>query len=195
MTSSAINPPSLVRELKVQVEVTIQDYFSPSVQPGIDCSNTFPPGIKTTELSAADWQAWFQTWLETLRPDISPIHAYELCLRLTNDAEIQALNLQYRQQNRPTDVLAFAALEMGYPRRELLSSLPVYLGDIVISIDTASRQAIERHNPLARELAWLAAHGLLHLLGWDHPEEESLRQMLNQQEILLETIGLLRSLS
>lgn len=179
----------------MHVEVTIQDYFSPSVQPGIDCSSTSLRGVKTAEVLAVDWQAWFQTWLETLRPDISPIHAYELCLRLTNNAEIQALNLQYRQQNRPTDVLAFAALEMGYPRRELLSSLPADLGDIVISIETASRQAIEHHNPLARELAWLAAHGLLHLLGWDHPDEESLRQMLNQQDILLETIGLLPSLS
>lgn len=178
----------------MQVEVTIQDYFSRSAQFRTGCSKT-PPGVKTAKVLASDWQAWFQTWLETLQPDISPIHAYELCLRLTNDAEIQALNLDYRQQNRPTDVLAFAALETLYPPSEQLSSLPANLGDIVISIDTATRQALAHHNSLKRELAWLAAHGLLHLLGWDHPDQESLRQMLNQQDILLETIGLLQSLS
>lgn len=137
------------------------------------------------------WERWFQAWLEALRPKQSPIESYELSLRLTGDREIQHLNHQFRQQDKPTDVLAFAALESGYPQpQELRSTLPLYLGDIVISVGTAQRQAEEQKHPLDIELAWLAAHGLLHLLGWDHPDEDSLNRMLSQQQVLLEIIGL-----
>ncbi len=117
--------------------------------------------------------------------------ATRVSLRLTADTEMQALNLQYRQLDRSTDVLAFASLEVDCPQlEEMQSSEPLYLGDIVISIDTANRQAQQQGHPLKTELAWLAAHGFLHLLGWDHPDEESLTQMLDQQETLLQAIGL-----
>jgi probable rRNA maturation factor len=56
-------------------------------------------------------------------------------------------------------------------------------------VETANRQAAERNHTLTEELVWLAAHGLLHLLGWDHPDEESLRTMLEQQNRLLQAIG------
>jgi probable rRNA maturation factor len=116
---------------------------------------------------------------------------YEVSLRLTADPQMQGLNLQYRQLDRPTDVLAFAALEVDCPQlEEMLSSQPLYLGDIVISIDTAQRQAQQQGHSLKTELAWLAAHGFLHLLGWDHQDEESLTQMLDRQETLLRAIGL-----
>ncbi len=148
---------------------------------------TGPPCPIVPEL----WESWFHYWLEALQPDQSPIDAYELSLRLTGDREIQQLNHQYRQQDQPTDVLAFAALESDYVRpSELQSTLPLYLGDIVISIDTANRQAATQQHSLSTELAWLAAHGLLHLLGWDHPDEDSLNRMLKQQQVLLEIIGL-----
>jgi probable rRNA maturation factor len=110
-------------------------------------------------------------------------------LRLTNDAEIQSLNAQYRQKDQPTDVLAFAALEDELP---LLPDQdePLYLGDIVISVETALVQAAQQGHSLQVELAWLAAHALLHLLGWDHPDADSLLKMLHQQEILLQTVGM-----
>ncbi len=178
----------------MEVELSVQDFFSPLVQSRtlqIDCGSAATIEIETATLpSTQTWEAWFQIWIETLQPDISPIYAYELCLRLTDDAEIQALNAQYRQQNHPTDVLSFTAWEGGRLQPEPLSCLPVYLGDIVISVGTAYRQAAERNQPLQKELAWLATHGLLHLLGWDHPDEESLMQMLRQQDILLETVSL-----
>jgi probable rRNA maturation factor len=61
-------------------------------------------------------------------------------------------------------------------------------------MDTAQRQAQQQEHSLSTELAWLTAHGLLHLLGWDHPQEESLLQMLNQQVVLLKKIGIIISL-
>jgi probable rRNA maturation factor len=66
----------------------------------------------------------------------------------------------------------------------------LYLGDIVISVETAYRQAQQQGHSLQTELAWLATHGLLHLLGWDHPDEESLQGMLYQQETLLKLVNL-----
>jgi probable rRNA maturation factor len=66
---------------------------------------------------------------------------------------------------------------------------PIYLGDLVISVPTAIAQAQEYGRSLPHELAWLAAHGLLHLLGWDHPDQASLANMLNQQERLLDLCG------
>lgn len=167
----------------MQVEVSVQDcFFSSSESPDID-TNEF--------ISEPTWETWLQQWLESLQPDIPVAPAYELTLRLTDDEEIQTLNAQYRHKNQPTDVLAFAALEVDYPQpEELKLSQPLYLGDIVISADTANRQAQQQGHSLKIELAWLAAHGLLHLVGWDHPDEDSLTRMLKQQQILLNSVGL-----
>lgn len=166
---------------KLQVEVSVQDLYE---------SSRLEPGRDNTEAIAAEtWETWFYSWLELLRSTLPPAPAYELSLRLTDDAEVQALNARYRHQDQPTDVLSFAALEVEYPQIDCQSHLPLYLGDIVISIDTATRQAQQQQHTLRTELAWLAAHGLLHLLGWDHPDEDNLKQMLNQQDILLQAVG------
>jgi probable rRNA maturation factor len=143
------------------------------------------------------WKTWIQDWLLQLNPcdpedglPLHPDHAYELCLRLTNDAEIQQLNHQFRAKDQPTDVLAFAALEVDIPLPED-DDAPLYLGDIVISLETADRQAVQQGHSLSTELAWLASHGLLHLLGWDHPDDESLAAMLDQQRSLLQASGVI----
>ncbi len=141
------------------------------------------------------WEEWFRQWLEMLEDYLPTAPSYEISLRLTTDTEIQTLNSQYRQQDKPTDVLAFASLEADLPQsEEMLVSMPLYLGDIIISIDTAKRQAQQQEHSLSIELAWLTAHGLLHLLGWDHPDEESLIAMLNEQVVLLKKIGIIINL-
>ncbi|NET38132.1 MAG: rRNA maturation RNase YbeY [Cyanothece sp. SIO1E1] len=138
--------------------------------------------------SQATWQSWFYQWLHILQPQLPENSSFELSLRLTDNAEIQTLNAQYRHQDKPTDVLAFAALETDYPHPEEMSTVwPCHLGDIVISVETAQRQA--QSHSLRQELAWLATHGLLHLLGWDHPDEVNLVQMLQQQADLLLAVG------
>lgn len=134
------------------------------------------------------WQRWFQCWLEHLAPDLPTADGCELTLRLTDDTEITQFNAQYRHQNRPTDVLAFAALEVD--PLPVLNSEPLYLGDILISVETAARQAQQQQHSLRTELAWLAAHGFLHLLGWDHPDEQRLQEMLSVQAELLSLLGL-----
>ena len=92
---------------------------------------------------------------------------YEVSLRLTDDPTIRALNRDYRRKDKPTDVLAFA-------QREGPAASPDLLGDVVISIDTARRQA---KRGLHAELLHLASHGLCHLLGYDHRDDEEERVM------------------
>lgn len=142
-------------------------------------------------VAATDYQHWLHTWITDLALQLSPINAYEVGLRLTNDTEIQQLNTDYRQQAKPTDVLSFAALETDIPGTNALhAEQPLYLGDIIISVETAARQASARNHSLPQEMAWLTAHGLLHLVGWDHPDEVSLVRMLDRQAQLLSLIDL-----
>ncbi|MBD6617164.1 rRNA maturation RNase YbeY [Komarekiella sp. 'clone 1'] len=170
----------------MRVELYVEDYdyeLSPIASGKI--GDTHP------RITSEAWENWFNLWLEILNPHLPAAPSYEIGLRLTDDLQIQVLNAQYRQQNKPTDVLAFAALEVDFPQSaEMLASVPLYLGDIIVSVDTAQRQAQQQEHSLPTELAWLAAHGLLHLLGWDHPDEESLRRMLEQQVILLHAISI-----
>lgn len=170
----------------MQLEVSVQDCFFTASRSAVTVDG------QVCAISTETWESWFYRWLETMKPDLGPYRAYELTLRLTDDSEIQQLNAQYRNKNQPTDVLAFAALELNSPQvpAQIQLSMPLYLGDIVISVDTAHRQAQQQGHSLQTELAWLATHGLLHLLGWDHPDEERLMEMLNQQETLLKIVNL-----
>lgn len=164
--------------MSVPVEIIIQDHY-------------FSSATGIAPIALTQWTGWLERWLEIMQEELPSAIAYELSLRLTNDQEIQQLNHQYRQKDQPTDVLAFAALEGDYPSiAEEMAEEPLYLGDVVISVDTAQRQAIDREHSLELELAWLAAHGLLHLLGWDHPDDESLAIMLKQQQVLLHSVNL-----
>ena len=111
-----------------------------------------------------------------------------LGLELTNDKKISELNHAWLGKSKSTDVLSFPILD---ETSFVLSSEVIELGDIVISVPTAIRQAKENNVDLRRELRWLATHGLLHLLGWDHCDQESLTQMLITQEQLLDLRGIL----
>lgn len=140
------------------------------------------------------WQDWITAWIKELDPAnaegeaLHPNDLYEMTVRLTDDEEVQTLNREYRDKDQPTDVLSFAALEVDC-QYDLPVEEPLYLGDIVISVETAARQADNQGHSIETELTWLASHGLLHLLGWDHPDEPSLLEMLDQQRDLLQAIG------
>ena len=97
---------------------------------------------------------------------------YEVALRLVDDRAIRALNRAYRAKDKPTDVLAFAQREA--PGAAAAPGAPELLGDVVISIDTARRQA---RRGLYAELLHLASHGLCHLLGYDHRDDAEERVM------------------
>ena len=111
-----------------------------------------------------------------------------LGLELTNDKKISDLNDAWLGKAKSTDVLSFPIID---ETSFVFSSESIELGDIVISVPTAIRQAKENNVDLFRELRWLTTHRLLHLLGWDHCDQETLAQMLITQEHLLDLRGIL----
>jgi probable rRNA maturation factor len=103
----------------------------------------------------------------------------ELSIALVTDAEIHRLNATYRHKDQPTDVLAFAMREGADGLHQEV------LGDVVISLDTAARQAAKRGAPVADEVRLLLTHGVLHLLGYDHERSPSeARRMFAKQRAL-----------
>jgi probable rRNA maturation factor len=96
---------------------------------------------------------------------------------VVNDARIHRLNARYRGVNQPTDVLAFAMREGPFA-----SLHPHLLGDVVISADTALRQAHTHQRTLAEELTHLLIHGTLHLLGYDHETSPADARLMRAKE-------------
>ena len=103
---------------------------------------------------------------------ILQLQTSEVSFLLTDDKRIHELNRDYRHKDKPTDVLAFAMREGEHA--ELAGDV---LGDVIVSIPTARRQAEERAAALIDEVTMLLAHGLLHLLGWDHDTPAKDRRM------------------
>jgi probable rRNA maturation factor len=114
--------------------------------------------------------------------DALELHGVELSVALVSDPVIHALNRDFRKKDRPTDVLAFAMREerprSGAPAKSARRpGEREVLGDVIISLPTAARQARGRRRPLLDEVTMLLAHGLLHLLGWDHETAAKDRRM------------------
>jgi probable rRNA maturation factor len=105
----------------------------------------------------------------------------EISIVLTDDETIHGYNRDFRGVDRPTDVLSFPASE----GEELIGIPDGHLGDIMISVETAERQAKELGHSTEREIAFLAVHGTLHVLGYDHmtPEDEEI-MTARQREII-----------
>ena len=104
----------------------------------------------------------------------------ELSILLCDDATIHALNRTHRRKNKPTDVLAFALRE-----GKVLAGAEGLLGDVVISLDTARKQASARGHSLWFEVTLLLAHGLLHLVGYDHRTDDEERRMNARADMLV----------
>ncbi|TVY09649.1 rRNA maturation RNase YbeY [Paenibacillus cremeus] len=145
----------------------------------------------------------------------------EVALTFVDDAAIQELNKQYRGLDKPTDVLSFAMQEMGDEELEIIydeddfadeddlrdgerlddpeasdgeeeDTFEEPLGDIVISVPRAIAQAEDYGHSVERELGFLFVHGFLHLIGYDHQDEEEEKEMFGKQELILQKAGLVR---
>ena len=116
-----------------------------------------------------------------------------ISLSIVNLETIHSLNRDYRNIDRPTDVISFAYLDDVEDKETLFKSgNQVILGDIYISIEKAIVQAEEYKHSLLRELSFLFVHGLLHLLGYDHMEKEDEIIMFDLQNKILEKEGISR---
>lgn len=117
----------------------------------------------------------------------------EVSLSIVSNDEIQEINKQFREIDAPTDVLSFPLLtfEEG-EQADVNENNEIMLGDIIISIDKAKTQAEEYGHGLRRELAFLTAHSMLHLMGYDHMEEEEQKEMFKKQDDILNNLGITR---
>lgn len=139
---------------------------------------------QSAPLDLPRWEAVLTRMLEFVGADAR----VELSVTFVDDAAIQELNREHRGLDRPTDVLSFPQLEPGEAPPP--PPLPIALGDLVVSVPTARRQAEEYGHGLERELGFLLAHGLLHLLGEDHETPEQEERMRARQRALLAAVGL-----
>ena len=115
----------------------------------------------------------------------------EISLSIVNDEEIHEINKQFRNIDRPTDVLSFPQLtfEEG-EEADVNENGEIVLGDIIISADRAREQAEEFGHSMKREMAFLAVHSMLHLMGYDHMEKEEEEDMFRRQKEILLNAGI-----
>lgn len=132
--------------------------------------------------------AGLAAFLSRVAEDAAPGDRRGATLRVLSDRKIRELNRRFREEDRPTDVLAFPA---EGPDGGSFGGEPAYLGDLAVSAETAARQAAERGHPLETELRLLALHGVLHLLGWDHERDRG--EMERLERLLRRRHGLARS--
>jgi probable rRNA maturation factor len=117
----------------------------------------------------------------------------ELSVTFVTNDRIQEINREYRDKDKPTDVISFAMEELGEGEIPLTGvDLPRILGDVIISLAKAREQADDYGHSFIRELGFLAVHGFLHLLGYDHENEEDEKIMFSRQRDLLDEFGLQR---
>ncbi|WP_077618847.1 rRNA maturation RNase YbeY [Bacillus sinesaloumensis] len=117
----------------------------------------------------------------------------EVSVTFVDNDRIQEINREYRDKDQPTDVISFAMEEMGEGEIAIIGEdIPKVLGDIIISIPRAKEQADDYGHSFARELGFLAVHGFLHLLGYDHMTKEDEEKMFSRQKDILEEYGLER---
>lgn len=112
-------------------------------------------------------------------PNFRQVKEFELSILLTSNEEMQRLNSDFRQKNKPTNVLSFPDIELNW--RHLLEFKPnlnyMYLGDIAFGYELISREAIEQQKSFNDHFTHLLIHSILHLIGYDHEDEEEAEAM------------------
>jgi probable rRNA maturation factor len=118
----------------------------------------------------------------------------EVSVTFVDNNRIHEINKEFRGIDRPTDVISFALEEQGEGEISIVrkDGLPTILGDIIISIPKAKEQAKDYGHSFNREIGFLLTHGFLHLLGYDHMNEDDENKMFNRQEEILQQYGLKR---
>lgn len=112
----------------------------------------------------------------------------ELAVMLTDDAGIRTLNNNWRGIGKPTNVLSFPALPPTNPQAD--DGVPRMLGDIAIAYETTRREADEEQKPFGDHLGHLAVHGFLHLVGYDHENDEDAEEMESLEQQILARLGI-----
>lgn len=129
--------------------------------------------------------------VQLVGPDLDLGEDVEVSITFVDDEAITDLNRDHRGLAKPTDVLSFSQLE-GEDMPAMPEGEPLPIGDIVISLERCLEQAADYGHSFERELGFLTAHGMLHLMGWDHQTPEDEAAMMAKTEEILAGLGLAR---
>lgn len=129
-----------------------------------------------------------KTCFETEKLDKTDLY---LSITLSDEKYIHKINNEFRQVDRPTDVLSFPMFEKDEIPLEK-TGIPDVLGDIIICIPIVKKQAEEYEHSFERELAYMLVHGFYHLMGYDHMEEEDKKVMREKEENVLSKLNIIR---
>ncbi len=116
----------------------------------------------------------------------------QVSVLIVHDEKMRQLNKKFRGIDKTTDVLSFPIIDFNTCDKNILTQENILLGDIVICIDKVFSQATEYMHSVEREIGFLTAHGILHLLGYDHISPEDEKIMFAKQDLILEKVGLER---
>nr|WP_282958551.1 rRNA maturation RNase YbeY [Metabacillus idriensis] len=148
-----------------------------------------------TELLTEEQLEMVETLLQFAADAESIAQDAELSVTFVDNEKIKEINRDYRSKDQVTDVISFAMEEQGEGEVSIVGvDMPPVLGDIIISVPRAAEQAEEYGHSFTRELGFLAVHGLLHLLGYDHMTEEDEKKMFGKQKEILDAYGLKREI-
>lgn len=145
-----------------------------------------------TDLVKNEWYEQIDSLLTFAKKQEHIDSEAELSVTFVDKDEIQNINKMYRDKDKVTDVISFA-LEEDEPEIDMNElDIPRVLGDIIICTDVAHEQAENYGHSFERELGFLALHGFLHLLGYDHMTDEDEKEMFGRQDAILNAYGLTR---
>ena len=145
---------------------------------------------RTEETLEAEWEEAIRKAAATTLQYEAFEESCEISVSIVDDAEIREINRQFRNIDRATDVLSFPMLTFAEGEEaQLNENDEILLGDIIISLERAKEQAEEYGHSLKREIAFLTAHSMLHLLGYDHMEPEEEAEMFRRQREILQQAG------
>lgn len=156
--------------------------------------------IAALDAARDDGALWDETAVPTDGSDdegdgaslLSVAPVIEIGVRLSDDGAVRVLNRDYRNKDKPTNVLSFAALESAEDADAFMMApdMPLMLGDIVIARETCAREAIEQNKSLKNHLVHLAVHGTLHLVGYDHMVDDEAEEMEELERQILAGLGI-----
>jgi probable rRNA maturation factor len=127
------------------------------------------------------------------RPDILGVAPAEMSLVLADDALVRTLNRDYRDKDKPTNVLSFALLDGSDDTDDVLArdeGMPILIGDVILAFETVQREAREQGKSVEDHLTHLVIHGVLHLLGYDHLSDPDADRMERLETSILARMGI-----
>ena len=156
-------------------------------------SNKFTDTKSRVIFESIFWEKVFLCWIKiilekdncSLPKFIFEKKFFSLSLQLITNQEISSMNQKWMNKKGPTDVLSFPIISHNYSGNNLSI---IELGDLFISLDMAFEQSLEYKHSIKREMLWLASHGFLHLMGWEHKDDNELNNMLSFQEYLISNL-------